>query len=154
VTTFPEMEIDNKTIYILNGIFIEHETIDSIFNQYLQSDVVLIDKIDKSVIDSSTFFLPDTKVILLQTKGVYKRKILRKRFKEAKKLFSIYEPDSVKNKPVLIINEMQIDKDDCHSRMNKIKFSKVFGVQIIDRPVSIDKYGTAGQNGLVIIKIK
>ena len=154
VTTFPEMEIDDKTIYILNGALIDNENIDLKLKQYLQSEIVFIDKIDKSVIDSSTIFLPNTKIIMIGTNDGIKRKNVRKQFKIAKKLFSIYEPDSVNNKPVLIINEKQIDKDVCHSQMNKIKFSKVFGVQIIDRPVSVDKYGTAGQNGLVIIKTK
>ena len=153
-STFPDFQVDDRTLYVLNGILYAYDEIDSKLTKYSQNELIIINKADQATIDSSIIFHPKTKIVLLGTSRGIKKKNIRAEFENAKKLFFKPESDSIKNMPVLIINNKQVDPINYFDTINDIKLSKVLGVNIIDKPVSIDKYGSNGVNGLVIIKSK
>jgi hypothetical protein len=160
LSTFPESSLENNVLYILNGIPYTNNSISYELSKYHQSDLIQISLIDKNRFDSLILRRQHTSFVLLTTKGMQTRKSIRQNLTKAKNKYSkpnirtTGDIDIKKGEPVLIIDGKQIFYNDCYFEINKLKTSRVLGVNYIDRPVSLIYYGSNGINGLIEIKTK
>jgi hypothetical protein len=160
LSTFPESSLENNVLYILNGIPYTNNSISYELSKYHQSDLIQISLIDKNRFDSLILCRQHTSFVLLTTKGMQTRKSIRQNLTKAKNKYSkpnirtTGDIDIKKGEPVLIIDGKQIFYNDCYFEINKLKTSRVLGVNYIDRPVSLIYYGSNGINGLIEIKTK
>ncbi|MHC2993503.1 hypothetical protein OB13_18700, partial [Pontibacter sp. HJ8] len=127
---------------------------------YSQSDLIQIDFLDKGVTDSLIFCKPLNGIVLLTTKGSQSKKLVRQYLAEVKGKYTSYKSNVKPNEtsqdvlPVLVINGNQIEFSESFAEIEKLKASEVFGINIIERPVSQELYGENGKNGLIIISTK
>ena len=128
--------------------------------KYQQTDLTTIIYLDKNEIQNLNFCGPATGLILLCTKGNQSKKSIAKEFIKIKKLYTksdlntLRENEIEKNEPVLIIDGKQILVKDNFKRMNKLKTKEILGINYIQKPVSVELYGTNAKNGLIIITTK
>ncbi len=158
--TFPDSKIDNDVLYILNGLMIGNETLNIELSKYNRDGLTTINFIDKATIDSLTFCKPLNGIVILVSKGQQSwksikndLKIAKGKFKESK-VKTTSDIDSRKGDPVLIINGKQIFYQDCFSVINRLYTKDLIGINIINKPVSKDIYGSNAENGLIIITKK
>lgn len=154
--TFPKTIIDTSVVYIINGVFIENNKLDSVVSTIKISDLIYINLIDKETIQKSPIFRPTSGIVLLATIGKLPNKSIRKDFRIIKDKFK-QKKGTNKNSnpellnPALIINGNQINSMDCGKIINKLVRSEIVGTCIIDKPVSREIYGMNGSNGLILI---
>jgi hypothetical protein len=157
INTFPNSIIDSSTIYIINGLPFDNKLVNKEFNKYKQNDLIVIDFIDRLLIDSLMLY-PRSSIVLISTKQT--RKTIKSDIAKAKQRFlkrdlkTSADIDTSLKEPVLIINGMQIFHSDCYTRINTIKISDIIGINLIERPVSKETYGSNAVNGLIMIKTK
>ncbi len=160
LSTYPNSHIDNKVVYVLNGLQQTSDTLDSLLVKYQQTDLTTIIYLDKNEIQNLNFCGSATGLILLCTKGNQSKKSIAKEFIKIKKLYTksdlknLRENEIEKNEPVLIIDGKQILVKDNFKRMNKLKTKEILGINYIQKPVSVELYGTNAKNGLIIITTK
>ena len=158
--TFPNSRIDENVIYILNGVPIGNDTINAGLSKYKQGDLTTINFIDKPTIDSLIFCRPSNGIILMISKGQQTQKSIKSDLKVVKEKFikskirTTADIDPKNEDPVLIIDGKQIFFRDCSNEINKLDSKELVGINIIDKPVSKDIYGTNAVNGLIIITKK
>jgi hypothetical protein len=156
--TIPNSLIDSSTAYIINGLPFDSKSVNQELCKYNQDDIVVFNFVDKMQIDSMTMFQPRSSIIFLTTKGNQTRKSIESDFAKAKRRFIKRELITTANidtslkEPVLIINGNHIFHSECYQRINSIKKSEITGINLIERPVSNEIYGSNGVNGLIIIK--
>ncbi|KAA5539640.1 hypothetical protein [Adhaeribacter rhizoryzae] len=156
VETFSTTEIDSNALYILNGFPIDTDSIENKLSSYLQSDLILIDYLDKATTENMVFCTPARGIVLLTTKGNQNKKIIRKNFSKAVNQFSNSYSNlgTSEELPVLIINGHQVKSSESTSVLKSLRKADVLGINIIGRPVSKQLYGENGKNGLVVISAK
>ena len=156
--TFLNSFIDSQTIYILNGHLIDKEKIDNELSKYKESDITIIDFVDKVTNDSLITCQHSSGVVLLGTKGKQIKKSINENFALAKSKFKKNSnktiDDTSSSEPALLINGVPINQMDCFDTINELKASHIIGINIIDRPVSQDIYGTNAKYGLIMITKK
>lgn len=156
VETFQTTEIDSNALYILNGHLIDTDSIENKLSSYSQSDLTLIDYLDKTTAENLIFCAPARGIVLLATKGNQNKKIIRKNFSKAVNRFANSESNQSTSEelPALIINGHQVKSSKITSVLKSLRKADVLGVSIIERPVSKQLYGENGKNGLVVISTK
>jgi hypothetical protein len=158
--TIPNSLIDSSTAYIINGLPFDSKSVNQELCKYNQDDIVTFNFLDKLQFDTLKMFKPPSSIILLTTKGNQTRQSIESDFAKAKRRFlkrdliTTADIDTSLKEPVLIINGNQIFHKDCYQRINSIKKSDITGINLIERPVSNEIYGSNGVNGLIIIKTK
>ena len=158
--TFPEAKIDTNVIYILNGIMIDSDTLDATLSRYNRNDLTTINFIDKILNENIAICKPINGIVLMISKGQQSKKSIKNDLKIAKEKFkksSLRTTSDINPKdgePVLIINGKQILFKDCYDEINNINTNDLIGINIIDKPVPKEIYGTNGVNGLIIITTK
>jgi hypothetical protein len=158
--TFPEAKIDTNVIYILNGIMIDSDTLDATLSRYNRNDLTTINFLDKILNDNVIVCGQIKGIVLMISKGQQSKKSIKNDLKTAKEKFkksSLRTTSDINPKdgePVLIINGKQIFFKDCYEEINNINTNDLIGINIIDKPVSKEIYGTNGVNGLIIITTK
>ncbi len=160
LSTFPESSLENNVLYILNGVPYTNNSINHELCKYHWSDLMQINLVEQSELDSFTFCKRHNAIILLTTKGMQTKKSIRKDLIKAKNKYSKLKISTTggieieKGEPTLIINGRQITNNNCYIEIDKLKVSKVIGINYIDKPVSQIYYGANGVNGLIEIKTK
>jgi len=158
IGTFPNSLIDSSTMYLINGFPFNCKSVNNELSRYKNEDIIVFDLIDKLQIDSLTSFKSRSSVIILTTIGKQSSKSIDSNFEKAKRRFlkrniiTTADIDTSLKEPVLIINGMQIFHKDCYNRINAIKITDILGINLIDKPVSKEIYGSNSINGLIMIK--
>ena len=160
LNTFPNSQIGENALYILDGILLDNDSLDDKLSKFKRTDITSIDYLDKALTDSLTFCKPLEGVITMISKGSQIKRSIRETYSKAKtkylkvdlKTTADINPD--KGEPVLIIDGVQIDHREYFERFNEIKLKQIIGIQYIDRPVNPDVYGANSINGLIKITTK
>ena len=158
--TFPNSIVDRDVLYVLNGILIEDNELNTKLSKYKPEDLTTINFVDKSTIDKLTFGKPLNGIIIMISKGQQSRKsiksdleIVKGEFKQPE-IKTTADIDSKNAEPVLIINGKHFFFQDCFNEINKLKSKDLYGINIINKPVSKEIYGANADNGLIIITKK
>jgi uncharacterized protein (DUF1015 family) len=157
--TFINSVIDSSTFYIINGIPIENSKLNQELSKFDKDDLVAVDFIDKETIDSLRIFQPRSGIVVLTTKGNQKKELIKKNLSVAKEKFrkrdiKLLDINSKLGEPVLLVNGKQIFHNKCYDIINSIKTKDIVGINVIERPVSGEMYGSNAINGLIIIRTK
>lgn len=160
LNTFPNSQIGENALYILDGILLDNDSLDNKLSKFKRTDITSIDYLDKALTDSLIFCKPMEGVIIMISKGSQIKRSIRETYNKAKTKYSKIDlkttadinPD--KGEPVLIIDGVQIDYRENFERFNEIKRKKIIGIQYIDRPVNPEIYGANANNGLIKITTK
>jgi hypothetical protein len=158
--TYPNFQIDNKVVYVLNGLPYTSDTLDTVLVKYQQTDLTTIIYLDKNEIQNVNLCGPATGMILLCTKGKQSKESIAKDLKRVKELYkkpdlrTTGDIDIGKKEPVLVIDGNQIIFRDNYDTLQKLKTNEIIGINYIEKPVSEELYGTNAINGLIIITTK
>jgi len=160
LNTFPNSQIGENTLYILDAIPLNNDSLDNKLSKFKRIDITSIHYLDKALTDSLTFCKSLEGMIIMISKGSQIKRSIRETYNKAKtkypkpdlKTTADINPD--KGEPVLIINGVQIDHREFYDRFNSIKFNQIIGIQYIDKPVNPEFYGANAINGLVKITTK
>jgi hypothetical protein len=160
LNTFPNSQIGENSLYILDGILLNNDSLDYKLSKFKRTDITSIDYLDKAITDSLIYGRPLESVILLISKGSQIKRSIKETYKKAKTKYSKVDlqttadinPD--KGEPVLTIDGVQIDHREYYKRFNDIKLKQIIGIQYIDRPVNPEIYGANSINGLIKVTTK
>ena len=152
LNTFPNSQIGENTLYILDGILLDNDSLDIKLSKFQWADITSIDYL----IDSLTFCKPFESVILMISKGKQIKRSVRETYKKAKTKYLEFDLKTTtdKGEPVLIIDGVQIDHREYFEKFNELKLKYIIGIQYIDRSVNPEIYGKNAINGLVKITTK
>ncbi|WP_321298207.1 hypothetical protein [Marinifilum fragile] len=157
INTFPNSQIGENAIYILDGIPLDNDSLDFKLSNFNRTDITSIDYLDKALSDSLTFCKPIEGVILMISKGNQIKRSIKETFKKAKSKYlpvglkTTADINSKRGEPVLIIDGIQINHREYYAKINEIKLRQIVGIQYIERPVNPNIYGENAINGLVKI---
>ncbi len=157
INTFPNSQIGENAIYILDGIPLDNDSLDFKLSKFNRTDITSIDYLDKALSDSLAFCKPIEGVILMISKGNQIKRSIKETFKKAKSKYlpiglkTTADINSKKGEPVLIIDGIQINHREYYAKINEIKLRQIVGIQYIERPVNPNIYGENAINGLVKI---
>jgi len=155
--TFEGAIVDNHTIYMINGLMLGADRIGWMLLNFKPTDLTTIDWIEKSKLDSS-IFRASSGIISLITKGQQSSESIIADFNLVKSKFKkdkIRVTDNVSYpEPALIINGVSIQHNDRYDKISTLNFSRIIGINFIQKPVSQDIYGRDAKNGLVIITLR
>lgn len=160
LNTFPNSQIGDNALYILDGILLGNDSLDYKLSKFKRTDITSIDYLDKAMTDSLTFCKPLDGVIIMISKGSQIKRSIRKTYNKARTKYlkvdlkTTADINQDKGEPVLIIDGVQIDHRECFERFNEIKLKQIIGIQYIDRSVNPDIYGANSINGLIKITTK
>jgi hypothetical protein len=158
--TFPNSQIGENALYILDGILLGSDSLDYKLSKFKRTDITSIDYLDKALTDSLTICNPLDGVIIMISKGSQIKRSIRKIYKKARTKYLKVDLQTTadiipeRGEPVLIIDGVQIDYREYFERFNEIKLKQIIGIQYIDRPVNPDIYGANSINGLIKITTK
>jgi hypothetical protein len=159
--TYPNSQIDTNVVYVLNGLPYSSDLLDSVLVKYQQTDLTTIIYLNKNeILNINVCDQPTAGMILLCTKGNQSKESITKELIRIKKLYT--KPDKKitsknnieKMEPVLIIDGNQIHFSNNFETVNKLKTKEILGINYIQKPVSVELYGTNAKNGLIIITTK
>jgi hypothetical protein len=149
---FPTAQLDEKTLYVLNGVPLEDNAVDSAISVFKQSDLCGIQYLNASMIKENTWLRPDASIVVITTKDRFDKKIQKKEFIRVSEL---YHTDKKKEDlPALRINNELIEPDQSREVIDNLKRKKTECINIINHPVSTNFFGDNGKNGLVELQIK
>jgi hypothetical protein len=160
LNTFPNSQIGENALYILDGILLDNDSLDYKLSKFKRTDITSIDYLDKALTDSLTFCKPLEGVIIMISKGSQIKRSIRETYSKAKTKYSKVDLQTTadinpeKGEPVLIIDGVQIDHREYFERFNEIKLKQIIGIQYIDRPVNPEIYGANSINGIIKITTK
>lgn len=131
LNTFPNSQIGENALYILDGILLNNDSLDYKLSKFKRTDITSIDYLDKALTDSLTFCKPLEGVIIMISKGSQIKRSIRETYSKAKTKYSKVDlqttadinPD--KGEPVLIIDGVQIDHREYFERFNEIKLKQI-----------------------------
>jgi len=160
LNTFPNSQIGENALYILDGILLDNDSLDIKLSKFQRTDITSIDFLDKALTDSLTFCNSLEGVILMISKNTQSKQSIRETYNKLKikylesglKTTAEINPD--KGEPVLIIDGAQINHREYFEKFNGLKLKHIIGIQYIDRPVNTEIYGKNAINGLVKITTK
>lgn len=69
LNTFPNSQIGENALYILDGILLDNDSLDYKLSKFKRTDITSIDYLDKALTDSLTFCKPLEGVIIIISKG-------------------------------------------------------------------------------------
>jgi len=149
---FPSAQLDDKTLYVLNGIPVQNESLDSEISVVKKSDLCGLQYLNSSMVKENTFLRPGASVVIITTKEKIYRKSQKEEFKRITELYQVEQETS--GLPALTINGELIQPDRSKEIINNLKRKKTECINIIDYPVSTDYFGENGKNGLVELQTK
>lgn len=160
LNTFLNSEISENTLYILDGRLLNNDSLDNQLSKFQQTDIVSIDCIDQELTDSWIFCRPLKDLILMTSKGMQTKRLIRVKYNKAKTKYlstalnTNADINQNTDEPVLIINDVQIDYRECYKRINEVRLKQIIGIQYIEKPVNQETYGANAINGLIKIITK
>jgi hypothetical protein len=160
LNTFSGSMIDSTSLYVLNGLVIQEDSIELVLNRYKPKDFAVINYVSGPTIDKLMLEKPHSGIILLVTTDKQSFKSIKYDLERAKKRFKEYKIvttsyiDTSKNEPVLIINGKAIFHTNCFKEINDLNARQIKSINYITQPVSEKIYGTNAVNGLIIINKK
>ncbi len=160
LNTFPNSQIGENALYILDGILLDNDSLDIKLSKFQRTDITSIDFLNKALTDSLTFCNSLEGVILMISKSTQSKQSIRETYNKLKIKYSesglktTAEINPDKGEPVLIIDGAQINHREYFEKFNGLKLKHIIGIQYIDRPVNTEIYGKNAINGLVKITTK
>lgn len=158
--TYSNSSIDEKVIYLLNGIPFSSDTLNLALSKFEQTELTTIMYLDHEEVLKLNFCNPITGMILLITKGKQSKKSIANDLVRVRKIYkkpnlkTTSDIDIEKKEPVLIVDGKQVFFRDNYNTLHKLKANEIIGINYIEKPVSVGLYGANGKNGLIIITTK
>lgn len=84
LNTFPNSQIGENALYILDGILLDNDSLDYKLSKFKRTDITSIDYLDKALTDSLTFCKPLDGVIIMISKGSQIKRSIRKTYNKAR----------------------------------------------------------------------
>lgn len=160
ITTFPKIQLDNQTLYIIDGFALNYnDDFSKIASSYEMTDIGTINYIDSTTLSKTSLCYKWNNIVVItigeQDKNTIKQSInkCRKLFKK-REIITTADININDNEPVLIIDGKQIYFKECYHTINSLEVENIKSINYIDKAVSVEMYGANAINGLIIIKTK
>jgi|WetSurMetagenome_2_1015567.scaffolds.fasta_scaffold39417_3 hypothetical protein len=146
---YPTSNFKINTLYILDGIPLDSNQIDSV----LTRDTIEIVKYSFLDYRKSITWERQSNVVLLVSKSAWPRKTIKKDYNAVFKRLKKAQNNVLKS-PVLLINSQLIESKYSYKRTQEIPLNNIYSINVFLDSVSIEKFGINGKNGLIEIKTK